>query len=80
MSEFHSNLILSHRYRNAPVAIDWLSKVFGFERHAVYEGENGSIAHAELTLGGNEMRSCSIVVPDQASLSRFACPRFPAPA
>jgi uncharacterized glyoxalase superfamily protein PhnB len=40
------------RYRNAPAAIDWLCNVFGFERHAVYEGENGAIAHAELTLGG----------------------------
>jgi uncharacterized glyoxalase superfamily protein PhnB len=40
------------RYRNAPAAIDWLCKVFGFERHAVYEGESGTIGHAELTLGG----------------------------
>ena len=38
------------RYRNAPAAIDWLCQVFGFERHAVYEGENGTIAHAELSL------------------------------
>jgi uncharacterized glyoxalase superfamily protein PhnB len=40
------------RYRNAPAAIDWLCQVFGFTRHAVYEGENGTIAHAELALGG----------------------------
>jgi uncharacterized glyoxalase superfamily protein PhnB len=80
MSEFHSTIIPRYRYRNAPAAIDWFSKVFGFERHAVHEGENGSIAHAELTLGGIKIRSCSIVVPDRASLSRFACPRFPAPA
>jgi uncharacterized glyoxalase superfamily protein PhnB len=52
VSEFHSTIIPGYRYRNAPAAIDWFSKVFGFERHAVYEGENGSIAHAELTLGG----------------------------
>jgi len=51
MSEFRSSIIPGHRYRNAPAAIDWLCKVFGFERHAVYEGENGAIAHAELTLG-----------------------------
>jgi uncharacterized glyoxalase superfamily protein PhnB len=51
MSEFRSSVIPGHRYRNAPAAIDWLCKVFGFERHAVYEGENGTIAHAELTLG-----------------------------
>jgi uncharacterized glyoxalase superfamily protein PhnB len=52
MSEARSSIIPGHRYRNAPAAIDWLCQVFGFERHAVHEGENGTIAHAELTLGG----------------------------
>ena len=52
MPESRSTVIPGHRYRNAPAAIDWLCHVFGFERHAVYEGENGTIAHAELTLGG----------------------------
>jgi len=47
-----SAVIPGHRYRNAPAAIDWLCLVFGFTRHAVYEGENGTIAHAELALGG----------------------------
>ncbi len=51
MSEFRTNVFPVHRYRNAPAAIDWLCKVFGFERHAVYEDDNGTIAHAELTLG-----------------------------
>lgn len=51
MCKSGSTIVPGHRYRNAPAAIDWLCKVFGFERHAVYEGENGSIAHAELTLG-----------------------------
>jgi uncharacterized glyoxalase superfamily protein PhnB len=46
-----STVIPAHRYRNARAAIDWLCQVFGFERKAVYEGENGTIAHAELTLG-----------------------------
>jgi uncharacterized glyoxalase superfamily protein PhnB len=48
----NSTVIPANRYRNAPAAIDWLCQVFGFERRAVYEGENGTIAHAELTLGG----------------------------
>jgi uncharacterized glyoxalase superfamily protein PhnB len=52
MAESRSTVIPGHRYRNAPAAIEWLCQVFGFERHAVYEGENGTIAHAELTLGG----------------------------
>jgi len=52
MPALHSAVIPAHRYRNAPAAIDWLCKVLGFERHVVYEGENGTIAHAELSLGG----------------------------
>jgi uncharacterized glyoxalase superfamily protein PhnB len=47
-----STIIPALRYRNAPAAIDWLCQVLGFERHAVYEGENGTIGHAELTLNG----------------------------
>jgi uncharacterized glyoxalase superfamily protein PhnB len=46
-----STVIPGFRYRNAPAAIEWLCNVFGFERHAVYEGENGTIGHAELVLG-----------------------------
>ena len=38
-------------YRNAPAAIEWLGKVFGFEKHAVYAGPDNTIMHAELTLG-----------------------------
>jgi uncharacterized glyoxalase superfamily protein PhnB len=51
MADFPSTVIPAQRYRNAPAAIDWLCQVFGFARHAVYEGENGTIAHAELSLG-----------------------------
>ena len=47
-----STIMPALRYRNAPAAIDWLCQVFGFERHAVYEGPNGTIGHAELTLNG----------------------------
>ncbi|WP_433478766.1 VOC family protein [Spirillospora sp. CA-142024] len=36
---------------DAPAMIEWLTRVFGFRRHTVIEGENGLIAHAELTLG-----------------------------
>jgi len=39
------------RYRNAGAAIEWLCKAFGFEKHLVVPGENGTIAHAELTFG-----------------------------
>ena len=39
------------RYRKAPEAIEWLCRAFGFEQHAVYPGEPGKIAHAELSFG-----------------------------
>ena len=40
------------RYRDAPGAIDFLERAFGFECGMVVEGPNGTIAHAELHLGG----------------------------
>ncbi len=47
-----STVIPVLRYRNAPAAIDWLCRVFGFEKHQVLENPDGTIAHAELKLGG----------------------------
>ena len=47
-----STMVPTMRYKNAPEAIDWLCKVFGFERHAVYPGPDNTIGHAELKLGG----------------------------
>ena len=40
------------RYRDAPAAINWLCRVFGFERQLVVPGAGGHIAHAQLVLGG----------------------------
>lgn len=39
------------RYRDAPAAIDWLCRVFGFEKQLVVLDENGGIAHAQLSFG-----------------------------
>jgi uncharacterized glyoxalase superfamily protein PhnB len=46
-----STVVPCLRYRDAPRAIEWLCQVFGFEKHMVIAGENGSVAHAQLTLG-----------------------------
>ena len=46
-----SVLIPSLRYKDAPAAIAWLEQAFGFERHAVYDGADGMVAHAELRFG-----------------------------
>lgn len=47
----NSTIIPCLTYRDAPKMIDWLCRVFGFQRHAVYEDNSGGIAHAELVLG-----------------------------
>ena len=39
------------RYADPNAAIDFLERAFGFERHAVHEGEGGVIEHAELRHG-----------------------------
>jgi uncharacterized glyoxalase superfamily protein PhnB len=39
------------RYRDAPAAIEWLCRVFGFEPRLVVPDDAGGIAHAQLALG-----------------------------
>jgi uncharacterized glyoxalase superfamily protein PhnB len=46
-----TNVIVALQYEDAPAAIDFLCRAFGFERKAVYQGEDGTVAHAELTFG-----------------------------
>lgn len=41
------------RYDDARAAIDWLTSCLGFRDDVVYEGEGATIAHAQLSLGGN---------------------------
>jgi uncharacterized glyoxalase superfamily protein PhnB len=44
-----STVIPAMRYRDANAAIECLCKAFGFEKHLVVPGENGTVAHAQLT-------------------------------
>jgi uncharacterized glyoxalase superfamily protein PhnB len=42
----------SLRYKDAPAAIAWLEKAFGFQRHLVVTGDDPQdIVHAQLTYG-----------------------------
>jgi len=51
-------------YHNAPDAIEWLCRVFGFEARTVVWGENSTVVHAHLTLGnGGVMLSSAEVYP-----------------
>jgi uncharacterized glyoxalase superfamily protein PhnB len=55
------------KYEDAPAAIDWLERAFGFSRHMVAEGERGTIAHAELRLNGAMVMLGSLGKPDPAN-------------
>ena len=53
-------------YKDAPAAIAWLCKAFGFEKQLVVPNENGAIAHAELVLG-----RCMIMISSSNNGSEF---------
>lgn len=50
-----SKIIPSFRYADAPAAIEWLCKAFGFEPNMVVPGPDDTIAHAQLTCGPGSM-------------------------
>lgn len=45
------SMIPALRYSDPSRAIEWLGAAFGFAPHLVVRNDDGSIAHAELTLG-----------------------------
>jgi uncharacterized glyoxalase superfamily protein PhnB len=46
-----ANIMPCLTYRDAPAAVGFLCKAFGFKRKMMIEGDRGTVAHAELTLG-----------------------------
>jgi uncharacterized glyoxalase superfamily protein PhnB len=46
-----ANIFPVFRYQDAPAAIEWLAKAFGFEMLMRVPSPEGGIAHAELRLG-----------------------------
>ena len=52
-----STVMPAMRYRDANAAIEWLCKAFGFEKHLVVPGENGTVAHAQLTFGNGMVKA-----------------------
>ena len=51
MKQNGSVVIPTIQYKDASKAIEWLCKAFGFEKHLVVPGENGTIVHAQLSFG-----------------------------
>ena len=50
-TEVRPNMFPFMRYRDAPAAIEWLVRAFGFEKKVAYPAPDGSIGHAELRYG-----------------------------
>jgi uncharacterized glyoxalase superfamily protein PhnB len=82
-AHIRSTVIPSLRYRDAPAAIEWLCKAFGFEKHAVHaDGE--VVHHAELVFGSGMVMLGSvanasawgerIVQPDEIGGRETQCP------
>lgn len=56
------------RYRDAPAAIEWLCRTFGFEKALVVPNEDGTIAHAQLSFGNGMIMLGSIFDTDYGRL------------
>ncbi len=60
-----ATVIPTLRYRDAPGAIEWLCANFGFQKHLVVPGDNGTIAHAQLSFGNGMIMLGSIEVESE---------------
>jgi uncharacterized glyoxalase superfamily protein PhnB len=64
------------RYDDAPAALDWLERAFGFRKTMEVPGPNGTIAHAQMSFGtgvimlGSARAATSVVEPDDALAAR----------
>ena len=65
MTTSGSSLIPSVRYRDAHAAIEWLVRVLGFHKQAVYEGADGTVMHAQLTHGMGMLMLGSVKQPGE---------------
>ena len=46
-----ATVIPTVRYNDAAAAIEWLCEAFGFEKHLVVPGGDGTVVHAQLVFG-----------------------------
>ncbi|RAO75157.1 VOC family protein [Dyella jiangningensis] len=78
-----STIIPCLRYRDAHAAIDWLCTAFGFQKQAVYDDEQGGVAHAQLVYGNGMLMLGSVrddgfgarmMQPDETNGRETQCP------
>lgn len=69
------NIIPGLFYRDAPAAIGWLARTFGFRKLLVVPGPDGSILHAEMSFGpGVIMLGTAMVDEESKTLPGFSAP------
>jgi len=61
------NIFPCFHYDDAPNAIEWLNKAFGFEKQFVVPGENNTGTHVQLRLGPGMIMMGSGGKPEQKS-------------
>jgi uncharacterized glyoxalase superfamily protein PhnB len=61
-------IFVSLSYNDAPAAIEWLCRVFGFRQRLVVPGPDGSVLHSELSFGSGVIMVSS-ARPEQGRLS-----------
>ncbi len=61
------NIFPALKFKDAPKAIDWLGRAFGFERQFVVAGDGDSVAHAQLRHGAGMIMMGSTGEPDAAN-------------
>jgi uncharacterized glyoxalase superfamily protein PhnB len=68
-----SNIYPSLTYDDAPAAIEWLCRAFGFEKQLVVPGPDGTVMHSELSLGSGVIMVGS-ARPDEKRVSPAGLP------
>jgi uncharacterized glyoxalase superfamily protein PhnB len=58
------NIFPALKYSDGPAALKWLSRAFGFHEHVSYPAADGTIAHAQMTLGNGMIMLGSSGRPD----------------
>jgi uncharacterized glyoxalase superfamily protein PhnB len=65
-----STIIPTMTYYDAPAAIEWLCRAFGFEKVLVVPGEKNTIAHAQLRFGNGMVMLASVNNNEHGQLVR----------
>ena len=76
--EHAPNIFPFLRYDDAPAALEWIATAFGFERRLVVPGPDGTVAHAEMSLGPGVVMLASAKAEDEPRAGRAG--RAPGPA